>query len=93
MSETAAKPENSITLQVGNDELTFVPTTKDYNDLQNDFLPNNKIAPLKNYLRRIVIKAHRERLNELLEQPGLPASLAAAVNDEFAPDVEITIKK
>ncbi|HAM3639219.1 TPA: hypothetical protein IBK98_000896, partial [Escherichia coli] len=36
--------ENAITLQVGEHELTFIPTVKDYNDLQNDFMPDNKIA-------------------------------------------------
>lgn len=30
-------------------------------------MPDNKIAPLKNYLRRIVIKEHRDLLNQLLE--------------------------
>lgn len=85
--------ENAITLQVGEHELTFIPTVKDYNDLQNDFMPDNKIAPLKNYLRRIVIKEHRDLLNQLLEKPGMPASLATAVNNEFVPEVEITVKK
>ncbi|WP_332832082.1 putative phage tail assembly chaperone [Escherichia coli] len=36
-------------MQVGEHELTFIPTVKAYNDLQNDFMPDNKIAPLKNY--------------------------------------------
>lgn len=90
---TTIQQESSITLQVGDRELTFMPTVKAYNDLQNDFMPDNKIAPLKNYLRRIVIKEHRELLNELLEQPGMPASLASAVNNEFVPDVEISVKK
>ncbi|PAX78124.1 putative phage tail assembly chaperone [Citrobacter sp. TSA-1] len=90
---TQTTTENTITLQVGPHELTFAPTVKAYNDLQNDFMPDNKIAPLKNYLRRIVIKEHREVLNELLEKPGMPASLATAVNNEFVPDVEITVKK
>ena len=85
--------ENTITLQVGEHELTFIPTTKAYNDLQNDFTMDNKIAPLKNYLRRIVLREHRDVLNELLEKPGMPASLATAVNNEFVPDVEITVKK
>ncbi|EOG8345207.1 putative phage tail assembly chaperone [Salmonella enterica subsp. enterica serovar Montevideo] len=49
---TQTTAENAITLQVGEHELTFIPTVKDYNDLQNDFMPDNKIAPLKNYLRR-----------------------------------------
>ncbi|HAY0227937.1 TPA: putative phage tail assembly chaperone [Escherichia coli] len=95
MSEenTQTTTENTITLQVGENELTFAPTVKDYNDLQNDFMPDNKIAPLKNYLRRIVIKEHRDLLNELLEKPGMPATLATAVNNEFVPDVEITVKK
>ncbi|EEQ3298438.1 putative phage tail assembly chaperone [Escherichia coli] len=90
---TQTTAENTITLQVGELELTFIPTVKAYNDLQNDFMPDNKIAPLKNYLRRIVIKEHRDLLNQLLEKPGMPASLATAVNNEFVPEVEITVKK
>ena len=93
MNEKNTQTDNTITLQVGEYELTFIPTVKAYNDLQNDFMPDNKIAPLKNYLRRIVIKEHRALLNELLEKPGMPASLATAVNNEFVPDVEITVKK
>ncbi|EKN4770588.1 putative phage tail assembly chaperone, partial [Yersinia enterocolitica] len=89
MSEKNTQTDTLITLQIGEHELSFAPTTKDYNDLQNDFMPDNKIAPLKNYLRRIVIKEHRELLNELLEKPGMPANIATAVNNEFVPDVEI----
>ncbi|HFF9409632.1 TPA: putative phage tail assembly chaperone [Escherichia coli] len=90
---TQTTAENTITLQVGEHELTFIPTVEAYNTLQNDFMPDNKIAPLKNYLRRIVIKEHRDLLNQLLKKPGMPASLATAVNNEFVPEVEITVKK
>ncbi|ENF3460694.1 putative phage tail assembly chaperone [Yersinia enterocolitica] len=93
MTDKNTQTDTLITLQIGEHELSFAPTTKDYNDLQNDFMPDNKIAPLKNYLRRIVIKEHRELLNELLEKAGMPASIATAVNNEFVPDVEITVKK
>nr|WP_284038163.1 putative phage tail assembly chaperone [Escherichia coli] len=41
----------------------------------------------------MVIKEHRDLLNQLLEKPGMPASLATAVNNEFVPEVEITVKK
>ncbi|KAB7715705.1 hypothetical protein GBN32_00260 [Plesiomonas shigelloides] len=85
--------ETQITLNVGGQELTFEPTLQAYNTLQNDFMPNNKIAPLKNYLNRIVIKAHREALAALLEKPGMAVSIAEAVNGEYVPDVEITVKK
>lgn len=91
-----AVTENSdgqITLQIGSQELTFAPTAQAYDALQNDFMPNNKIAPLKNYLRRIVIKGHRQALDTLLQKPGMPAAIATAVNDEYAPSIEITVKK
>ncbi|MFK3810771.1 putative phage tail assembly chaperone [Escherichia coli] len=73
---TQTTAENTITLQVGEHELTFIPTVKAYNDLQNDFMPDNKIAPLKNYLRRYVINKHRVLQNQLLEQPGKPVTLS-----------------
>ncbi|ACR69440.1 hypothetical protein DBV23_15880 [Edwardsiella ictaluri] len=82
-----------ITLQIGEQELTFAPTPQAYDTLQNDFMPNNKVAPLKNYLRRIVIKDHRQALDTLLQKPGMPAAIASAVNDEYAPNIEIIVKK
>ena len=85
--------DSQITLQIGGQELTLAPTAQAYDALQNDFMPNNRIAPLKNYLRRIVIKEHRPALDALLEKPGMPAAIATAVNDEYAPNIEITVKK
>ncbi|WP_416041859.1 putative phage tail assembly chaperone [Edwardsiella ictaluri] len=82
-----------ITLQIGEQELTFAPTPQAYDTLQNDFMPNNKVAPLKNYLRRIVINDHRQALDTLLQKPGMPAAIASAVNDEYAPNIEIIVKK
>ncbi|EOV4132899.1 putative phage tail assembly chaperone, partial [Yersinia enterocolitica] len=66
-------------------EVSFAPTTQDYNNLQNELMPDNKVAPLKNYLRRVVIKEHRELLNELLEKPGMPLNIATVLNNEFVP--------
>ncbi|MFA8130606.1 hypothetical protein [Escherichia coli] len=37
---TQTTAENTITLQVGEHELAFIPTVKAYNDLQNDFMPD-----------------------------------------------------
>lgn len=88
-----AEQNDHITLNIGEHEISFAPTIKDYNDLQNDFMPNNKIAPLKNYLRRTVIREHRALLDSLLDKPGMAAGIASALNAEFAPDVEITVKK
>lgn len=93
MNEKKTLPENAVTLVIGDTELTFVPTELAYNQLQNDFMPDNKVAPLKNYLNRIVIAEHRDALKALLSKPGMPANVATAVNKEFIPEVEITVKK
>ncbi|EPE5169081.1 putative phage tail assembly chaperone [Yersinia enterocolitica] len=93
MTDKNTQTDTLITLQIGEHEVSFAPTTQDYNNLQNELMPDNKVAPLKNYLRRVVIKEHRELLNELLEKPGMPLNIATVLNNEFVPIIDITVKK
>lgn len=81
-----------ITLNVGTTELKFVPTMVAYNGFINDMLPNDKVAPAHNYLKKIVCPESKEALDELLKRPGASLQLAGAINAEFAPDLEITVK-
>lgn len=84
--------EQIIVLGVSGTDLTFKPTMQDYNKFVNEMMPDNKIAPAHNYLRRIVDKESKEALDALLTKPGAALQLAAKVNDQFVPELEIEVK-
>lgn len=85
---------SKVVLIVGGVDLVFNPDVEPYNKFINEMQLNNKIAPATNYLRRIVDKDSKEALNKILaSSPGAALQLAGAVNDEFAPELEITVKK
>lgn len=81
-----------ITLEVAGKELKFAPTMVAYNGFLNDMMPNDKVAPAHNYLKKIVCQESKEALDELLKRPGAALQLANAVNAEFAPELDITVK-
>ncbi|WP_429211349.1 putative phage tail assembly chaperone [Aeromonas veronii] len=81
-----------ITLQVGSKELKFAPTMVAYNSLVNSMMPNDKVAPTHNYLKKIVCQESKADLDELLAMPGAAMQLAGAVNGQFVPELEITVK-
>lgn len=84
--------EQIIVLAVSGTELTFKPSMQDYNKYINELMPDNKIAPSHNYLRRIVDKESKEALDTLLAKPGAALQLAAKVNEQFVPELEIEVK-
>ena len=81
-----------ITLEVAGKELKFAPTMVAYNSFINDMMPTDKVAPAHNYLKKIVCQESKAELDELLKRPGAALQLANAVNAEFAPDLDITVK-
>lgn len=86
--------KKTIVLTVANNECEFIHTTEDYNNYINDISQNDKVAPARKLLTRIVKKDQREKLTTLLDElPGATIQLAAALNEEFAPAVDIEIKK
>ncbi|SFC49902.1 putative phage tail assembly chaperone [Pragia fontium] len=83
-----------VTLEIGSVELVFNPEVETYNKFINEMQMNNKMAPSTNYIRRIVDKNYKDALNDILvNSPGAALQIAAAINDEFAPELEITVKK
>lgn len=84
--------ETVITLVVCNTELKFKPDTPAYNKYINELMPDNKVAPSHNYLRRIVDADCKEALDKLLMRPGVALQLAAKVNEQFVPELEIEVK-
>ncbi len=81
-----------MTLTVAGTDISFEPTMTAYNSFINDMMPNDKVAPAHNYLKKIVCPESKEALDELLKRPSAALQLAGAINKEFAPDLEITVK-
>ena len=81
-----------ITLTIAGTDISFEPTMTAYNSFINDMMPNDKVAPAHNYLKKIVCPESKEALDELLKRPSAALQLAGAINKEFAPDLDITVK-
>lgn len=81
-----------ITLTIAGTDISFEPTMTAYNGFINDMMPNDKVAPAHNYLKKIVSTESKEALDDLLQRPSAALQLAGAINKEFAPDLEITVK-
>ena len=81
-----------ITLTIAGTDISFEPTMTAYNGFINDMMPSDKVAPAHNYLKKIVCQESKEVLDDLLKRPSAALQLAGAVNKEFAPDLDITVK-
>lgn len=88
----AEKSGKKIELEVGDASLTFRVSLEDYHNYQNAFMPDNKVAPSANFLKRTVESGSKDTLQGYLDQ-GLTVELASAVASEFKPDLEIRVKK
>ena len=82
--------EKGITVTVNETELHFTVTLADYN---NELTPNNKVAPARNFLMRTVDAQCKEALREMVDLPGVGVQVAAALIEEYMPDVNITVGK
>ena len=82
----------TLTLTVAGTDISFEPTMTAYNGFINDMMPSDKVAPAHNYLKKIVCQESKEALDDLLKHPSAALQLAGAVNKEFAPDLDITVK-
>ena len=81
-----------ITLTIAGTDISFEPTMTAYNGFINDMMPNDKVAPAHNYLKKIVCTESKEALSDLLALPGAALQLTAKINEEFAPALDITVK-
>ena len=82
-----------ITLEVGTKEFTFTLTPQDVTKYFNTMTANNKVAPSSNLLSRTVLSEQKADLRELLANPVMTMQIAGALLEEYAPDVEIIVKK
>ena len=82
-----------ITLQIGEQDFTFSLAPQDVTKYFNAVTPNNKVAPSNNLLTTTVLPTHLDGLRPLLRNPVLTMQLAGTLLDEYAPDVEVVVKK
>jgi hypothetical protein len=82
-----------ITLEIGEQEFTFSLAPQDVTKYFNAVTPNNKVAPSNNLLTTTVLPAHKDALRPLLANPVFVMQLAGTLLEEYAPDVEIIVKK
>ena len=82
-----------ITLEIGDKEFTFTVTPQDATKYFNSLTQTSKVAPANNLLVSTVKQEERATLKALLGNPVLVMQLAGALLEEYAPDVEIIVKK
>jgi hypothetical protein len=85
--------KRDITLEVGTQEFTFTLTPQDVTKYFNAVTANNKVAPSHNLLSNTVVADLRADLRTLLANPVMTMQIAGALLEEYAPDVEIIVKK
>ena len=81
-----------VEIEANGDTLKFQVGLLEFNNFQNDFLPNSKVAPSVNFLNVCIDDTQKEALNELCDQ-GFAVDLAQMVASEFKPDIQLRIKK
>ncbi|WP_409302017.1 putative phage tail assembly chaperone [Pseudomonas sp. KCJK8993] len=83
-----------ITLEVGDKEFSFSLSPQDVTKYFNAMTATNKVAPSFNLLSTTVNQEQRAGLREQLQvNPVLTMQMAGALLEEFAPDVEVLVKK
>ncbi|NBK40044.1 hypothetical protein EON09_16105 [Pseudomonas soli] len=82
-----------ITLELGEQEFTFTLTPADVTKYFNSMTQNNKVAPANNLLVTTVNQEQRAILKPLLGNPVMVMQLAGALMEEYAPNVDVIVKK
>ncbi|MBC2405479.1 hypothetical protein HF257_05655 [Pseudomonas sp. WS 5106] len=85
--------KRDITLEVGDKEFTFTLTPQDITKYFNALTQTNKVAPANNLLANTILPAQKDELKVLLGNPVMVMQLAGTLVEEYAPDVEIIVKK
>lgn len=82
-----------ITLEIAGTEFLFSLTPQDVTKYFNATTQNNKVAPASNLLMGTVQQDQKAVLKPLLANPVTTMTIAGALLEEYAPDVEVTVKK
>ena len=86
--------KKKIVLTIAGSDINFSVTTEDYNGYLNEIMPDNKVAPAHNLIMRAVDAESKEELRGILDDsPGASMQIAGFLTQEFAPAIEISVKK
>lgn len=86
--------QQKIILSAGDAEFAFEVHREDYNKLINRLGPNNTTGPMHNFLVSTVEEADKPALLKLLaDKPGAEVTLGSALIEEYAPDLDVVVKK
>lgn len=86
--------KKSIVVTVGATEIVFEPTEIEYNDYMNELMPDNKVNPAHNFLFNCVSDETKDELRAITESnPGAAVQITAVVMTQYAPQLEIKVKK
>ncbi|WP_236181522.1 putative phage tail assembly chaperone [Pseudomonas sputi] len=88
-----SQQNTEITLEVGENEFTFNLTPADVTKYFNALTQTNKVAPGNNLLMTTVLQDQKNVLKPLLGNPVMVMQLAGALLEEYAPNVEVIVKK
>ena len=88
-----SQQNTEITLEVGENEFTFNLTPEDVTKYFNALNQTNKVAPGNNLLMTTVLQDQKTVLKPLLANPVMVMQLAGALLEEYAPNVEVIVKK
>ncbi|MGE1174791.1 putative phage tail assembly chaperone [Pseudomonas sp. BW7P1] len=88
-----SQQNTEITLEVGENEFTFNLTPADVTKYFNALTQTNKVAPGNNLLMNTVLQDQKTVLKPLLANPVMVMQLAGALLEEYAPNVEVIVKK
>lgn len=88
-----SQQNTEITLEVGENEFTFNLTPADVTKYFNALNQTNKVAPGNNLLMTTVLQDQKTVLKPLLANPVMVMQLAGALLEEYAPNVEVIVKK
>lgn len=87
--------DKTLTLTVSGTDFTFNVSRKAYNDYQNSlFNSKNKVGGANNFLVDVVEQSQRQELVEFIAHtPGCELELVGAIVENYAPDLELSVKK
>ncbi|MCD9511940.1 putative phage tail assembly chaperone [Photobacterium phosphoreum] len=86
--------QKTVELEIGGKSLSFVPTEIDYNDYMNELMPDNKVAPAHNFVFNTAVEESKPALRMLADSnPAAVVQIAGVLMQEFAPALDIKVKK
>lgn len=85
-------PKTKTTISIAGVDFTFHLDNAAYDAMVNAIDQSNKITPIKDYLLDVIDPAQKDDFMQLMQVPGLALQVAAKVNAELIPKVEITVK-